>query len=127
MATLLLARSFYQNNNTDKVKVTQTSDTNSNETVKIAPTETPINIIESAKKHETRTSADDEEFNGRVIASNAYVRASPSRNSDETDVLPVDDRINIERRENENSPWYFVTCEHGTSGWMHGNTIEFTK
>ncbi len=46
---------------------------------------------------------------------------------DEIDVLPVDDRITIERRENEKSPWYYVTCEHGASGWMHGNTIEFTQ
>ena len=127
LATLLLARSFYRNNNSNSVKITQTSDTNSNKTIKVSPTETPTDIKEFTKKHELRTDADDSEFNGRVIASNAYIRASPSRNAEETDVLPIDDRINIERRENENSPWYFVTCEHGTSGWMHGNTIEFTQ
>lgn len=127
LATLLLARSFYQNDISNKVKITQTSDTNSNETVKTLPNETPINIKELTQKHETRTNADDDEFNGRVIASNAYIRASPSRNADKVDVLPIDDRINIERRENENSPWYYVTCEHGASGWMHGNTIEFTQ
>jgi hypothetical protein len=124
LATLLLAQSFYQNGNTNK---NQASETNSTESIKVSPAEIPLDIEKLSQKHETRTSADNEEFNGRVIALNAYVRASSSLNSDETDVLPINDRINIERRENENSPWYFVTCEHGTSGWMHGNTIEFTQ
>lgn len=127
LATLLLARSFYQNNNSNTVKVNRANEANSNKTVKVSPTETPLDINRSSQKHETRTNADDEEFNGRVIAVNAYVRASPNRSSDETDVLPIDDRINIERRETEKSPWYYVTCEHGASGWMHGNTIEFTR
>ncbi|CAN5774330.1 hypothetical protein BH20ACI4_BH20ACI4_32190 [soil metagenome] len=68
----------------------------------------------------------DEDFNGRVIAQNAYVRSAPRSSSDQVDILPVDDRIEIESRENGSSPWYFVTCEHGIGGWMHGNTIEFT-
>ncbi len=127
LATLLVARNFYQNDNREQIKITPPADANFNETVKVSPTETPLDIKESARKHEARTNADDDEFNGRVIAANAYLRASPSRNADEIDVLPVDDRINIERRENEKSPWYYVTCEHGASGWMHGNTIEFTK
>lgn len=127
LATLLLARSFYQTDNSNTVKINQTAETNSNESIKISPAETPLDIEKLSQKHETRMSADDAEFNGRVIARNAYVRASPSRSSEEIDVLPVDDRINIERRENENSPWYYVICEHGTSGWMHGNTIEFTQ
>ena len=127
LATLFAARSFLLKDNANTVKINQPAEINANQTVKVSPTETPLNISEMSKKHETRTSADDEEFNGRVIAVNAYVRASPSRSSDEIDVLPIDDRINIEKRENENSPWYYVTCEHGTSGWMHGNTIEFTQ
>lgn len=127
LATLLLARSFYQNDNSNTVEINETVESNSNESIKISPVETPLDIENSSQKHETRTSADDAEFNGRVIAINAYIRTSPSRSSDETDVLPVDDRTNIERRENENSPWYYVICEHGTSGWMHGNTIEFTQ
>jgi hypothetical protein len=86
------------------------------------PTATPFT---ASAKHETRTDAPDDEFNGRVISLNAYVRSQPSRNSKEIDVLPVDDRLEIEERENENSPWFRVTCEHGTSGWMHGNTIEY--
>lgn len=78
-------------------------------------------------KHDGQTATDDEEFNGRVIARNAYVRASASKSGAQTDVLPLDDRINIERRENESSPWFYVSCEHGTSGWMHGDTIEYVR
>lgn len=81
----------------------------------------------ASAKHETRTVAPDNDFNGRVITLNAYVRSAPDRNSSETDILPINDRLNIVRRENENSPWYYINCEHGTSGWMHGNTIEFTE
>jgi hypothetical protein len=97
---------------------------NSKQTPKASPTETPVT---ASAKHEKRSEADDDEFNGRVISRNAYVRFLPSRDSAELDVLPVNDRLDIDARENENSPWYHVTCEHGTTGWMHGNTIEFTK
>ena len=77
--------------------------------------------------HQKRdVSRPNEDFNGRVIAQNAYVRAAPRSSSNQVDILPVDDRIEIERRENADSPWYYVTCEHGIGGWMHGNTIEFT-
>ena len=127
LTTLLLARNFFQNDKTETVKATQTTDTNSNQSNKTSPIQNPLDIEKLSQKHEMRTTTDEAEFNGRVIALNAYVRASPSRNSEEIDVLPVDDRINIGRRENENSPWYLVTCEHGTNGWMHGNTIEFTE
>lgn len=127
LATLLLARSFYQTGDNKTVKVNQAIKPNSNKARTDSQTETPLNINKFSQKHETRTSVDDEEFNGRVIALNAFVRASPSRNSDETDVLPIDDRLNIEKREDESSPWYYVTCEHGAKGWMHGNTIEFTQ
>ncbi len=127
MATLILARSLYQTGDTTTVKVNQSADTNSNKARTNSPAETPLDIDKLTQKPETRTSADDEKFNGRVIAVNAYLRASPNRSSDETDVLPIDDRINIERRETEKSSWYLVTCEHGANGWMHGNTIEFTQ
>ncbi len=127
LATLLLAQSFYQKDSTTKVKVNQSANLNSNKEVTNSPTPTPLDIEKLSQKHANRTSVDDEDFNGRVIALNAYVRASPSRNSDEIDVLPIDDRLNIEKREDESSPWYYVTCEHGTSGWMHGNTIEYTR
>jgi hypothetical protein len=90
--------------------------------------DTPQKMPEKAgEKHEKSTDFPNEDFNGRVITLNAYIRSAPDRGSEETDVLPVNDRLDIVRRENENSPWYFVTCEHGTSGWMHGNTIEFTQ
>jgi len=127
LATLILARSFYQTGDTKTVKVNQSANQNSNKARTNSQVETPLDIDKLTQKHETRTSADDEEFNGRVIAVNAYLRASPNRSSDETDVLPIDDRLNIERRETEKSPWYYVTCEHGANGWMHGNTIEFTQ
>ena len=123
LATLLLARTFYQTGDNKTVKVNKVS----NKAETNSPTPTPLDIDKLAQKHETRTSADNEDFNGRVIALNAFVRASASRNSDEIDVLPIDDRLNIEKREDESSPWFHVTCEHGTSGWMHGNTIEFTR
>ena len=88
-------------------------------------TPTPTPVVASAK-HEKHTDAPDSEFNGRVISKNAYVRSQPSRSAKQVDVLPVDDRLRIEERENESSPWFRVTCEHGTSGWMHGNTIKYT-
>ena len=69
----------------------------------------------------------DEDFNGRVIVENANVRSAPSNNATQVDILPNGDRLTIERRASETSPWYYVTCEHGVSGWMHGNTIEFTR
>lgn len=118
LATLMFARTFYRQTSTQtKVETNQNSQINSSE-------KTPSVADE---KHLTNTSAPDDDFNGRVITLNAYVRSAPDRNSDETDILPINDRLNIIRRENENSPWYYITCEHGTSGWMHGNTIEFTR
>ncbi|HEX8735350.1 MAG TPA: SH3 domain-containing protein, partial [Pyrinomonadaceae bacterium] len=83
---------------------------------------TPIN-----PEHQKRTTVSDDEFNGRVITLNAYVRSSPSRSAPQLDVLPIDDRLTITARDNPNSPWFHVVCEHGTSGWMHGNTIEYTR
>jgi len=139
LGTLILARSFYSggnaaaNANSKQISVNvsepnlKAKSSNStlenraeNKNVSVTPTMT-IGI------HDQRTDADDEEFNGRVIAQNAYVRASPSKSATQIDVLPLDDRINIDRRENESSPWFYVTCEHGASGWMHGDTIEYTK
>jgi len=125
LAAVLFAVFLYQN------KPPQTGNTaNRNVQINSAPTSktmltpTPTPVTASAK-HEKRTEASDDDFNGRVITLNAYVRASPSRSSKEIDVLPIDDRLTIDEREDENSPWFHVTCEHGTSGWMHGNTIEY--
>jgi hypothetical protein len=124
-AAVLFSIYLSQNNPPQTANTTiQTPD--STKTPKASPTPTPTPVTASAK-HETRTDAADDAFNGRVISLNAYVRSSPSRSSKEIDVLPIDDRLEIEERENENSPWFRVTCEHGTSGWMHGNTIEYTN
>jgi hypothetical protein len=124
LAAVLFGLFLYQNKTTQTVNVNRTAPTNSPQNVKESPTE-------AAKtpdaKHETRTDKPDDDFNGRVISLNAYVRASPNRNSKQIDVLPINDRLDIAERENESSPWYRITCEHGTSGWMHGNTIEFTR
>lgn len=125
LATLLLARNFYQDKPTEiSVNGDKVMENNSTQNAKAEPSEIPKT---PDPKHERRTETTDEEFNGRVITLNAYVRSSPSRNSSEVDVLPIDDRLTILNRENENSPWFFVTCEHGANGWMHGNTIEYTR
>lgn len=128
LATLFLAKNFYQSNganNTKSSTINANQSSNKNES-KNSDSQTDKKITASAK-HREKTADADEEFNGRVITLNAYIRSSPSRNSSEIDVLPVDDRLTITARDNENSPWFHVVCEHGVSGWMHGNTIEYTK
>lgn len=86
------------------------------------------NIVKSDINVNTdRKSLKDNKYNGRVIMINAYVRSAPDLYASEVDVLPMDDRLIIGRRASPESPWYRVTCEHGTTGWMHGNTIEFTR
>ena len=131
LATLLLARNYYQGNTADKAANVIVKSNNSNANVVNreikTPTATPTVEVVSNVIHQTPTDTDDSKFNGRVIVENAFVRASPSKTAAQTDVLPVNDRLHIEPRENENSPWFHITCEHGTSGWMHGNTIEFTE
>lgn len=125
LAAVIFGVFLYQNKTSQTTVITNRNPPiNSTQNTKSSPTATPIT---ASAKHENRTDESDDKFNGRVITLNAYVRSSPNRNSKETDVLPIDDRLNIEERENENSPWYRVTCEHGTNGWMHGNTIEFTR
>lgn len=121
LAAVLFSMYLSQN---DSPQTANTANRNSEPTPSRTPTATPVT---ANAKHEKRTDTDDDEFNGRVITLNAYVRSSPSRNANEIDVLPIDDRLEIEERAGENSPWYRVACEHGTSGWMHGNTIEYTR
>lgn len=75
----------------------------------------------------TKSEADSGEYNGRVIATNANLRSEPGLYAEEIGVLPIQERIKIVRREHNNSPWYYVEAENGGSGWIHGNTIEFTK
>jgi len=84
----------------------------------------PGEINTNVKK---QSESDDKKYNGRVITLNAYVRSAPDQFAPEVDVLPLDDRLIIGKRASANSPWYRVTCEHGTKGWIHGNTVEFTK
>jgi len=130
LMTLLLSRRLYRDENTNSVKTNQTEI--SVKTIPAAQNKTENKaenkVVETISgKHDKATSASDADFNGRLIVTNARVRSSPSADSSAVDTLPMNDRISIIRRENPNSPWYEVECEHGTSGWMHGNTIEFTK
>ena len=118
LAAFLLAGNFYQNQNSN-VAVSYTSENSSAKNAR---------KTESAKKEPDKTISDDSgEFNGRVIATNANLRTEPGLYADEIAVLPIDEKINIIRRENNDSPWYYVESESGLNGWMHGNTIEFTK
>ncbi|HXH70653.1 MAG TPA: SH3 domain-containing protein [Pyrinomonadaceae bacterium] len=126
LATLLLSKTFNQNENADSVKTNQTEIS-----VKTIPTAKNKNTNAVSEtildKHNEATAASDEDFNGRVIVLNVRVRSAPSADAAVVDTLPMNDRLDIIERENPNSPWYQVECEHGASGWMHGNTIEFTR
>lgn len=113
LGAFLLAGKFYQNRNSDVDVALKNVDSSARKTV------------ENVEEPKTDVSADG--FNGRVIAINANLRSEPNLYSDEIAVLPLDERINIIRRENDGSPWYYVESESGESGWIHGNTIEITK
>ncbi len=87
--------------------------TNSNQPVE--------NIQLSSGKHAERNKTrKDSEFNGFVLSESANIRSAP--NGTVLDSLPNNDRLSIEERD---GTWYRVICEHGVSGWMHGNTIRF--
>ena len=122
LALALFGVFLYQNR-----AASNTAPTNRNSALNSAPNKPSPTPLTASAKHDSRTEKADTDFNGRVIAANAYVRSSPNRNSKQIDILPIDDRLNIEDRKNPNSPWFKVTCEHGTSGWMHGNTIKFME
>jgi hypothetical protein len=134
LATLLITRNNSQSANDDSnqkiiapnqptnISQTKPSIANSNANLKTPDAETA-----SAKHSEPNDDANDGLFNGRVIVSNARIRRDPSSTAPVEDVLPYGDRLDIIDRANPNSPWYQVECEHGTTGWMHGDTIEFTK
>lgn len=97
------------------------SSVNINSPVNTKPTATaPVVNEKHLARNKTR---DDDEFNGLVDTESANIRSAP--NSGVQDVLPKGDRIDIIERENAASPWYRVMCEHGVTGWMHGNTIKF--
>lgn len=135
LTTLILAKNFYTggaaNDNSREIAVSvqaqnQKPKSSPLENKTVAENKNAVDLSANAK-HDARVWIDDEEANGRVIARNAFVRAAPAKNAAQSDVLPLGDRINIERREDESSPWFYVACEHGTSGWMHGDTIEYTR
>lgn len=129
LLTLFLARSFFSGeniNSNNAAPQTQTATNSSaNAAVNSAPNANQAIQSAAAKHEKPNPSADVSVLNGKVIAVNAYVRALPSKDSAEIDVLPIGDRLEIKERENPTSPWYQVVCEHGTVGWMHGNTIAF--
>jgi hypothetical protein len=131
LATLYLSRGgFFQNSDAggDKAASGANSAQPTRTSAEPKSSDSPANKqLAADPEHQKRTSVSDDEFNGRVITLNAYIRSSPSRSSPEIDILPIDDRLTITSRNDPNSPWFHVVCEHGTSGWMHGNTIEYTR
>jgi len=136
LAGLFIARNLNRNENTasgntnnknQTEKVTVSNQNTNTSTPNANFLQSNANIVEANTIHTEKSSADDKDFNGRVITLNAYVRSAPSKTSAQVSILPKDDRIKIGDRANPNSPWYKVTCEHGISGWMHGDTIEFTE
>ena len=132
LATLLLSKNLYQTENSNITVKTNSNDTAA---VKVEKPKTPApetqsknDAVETASnKHSESNESFNGIANGRVIVLNARVRSAPDKDAPVVDVLPINDRLDIIRRENPNSPWYQVECEHGTNGWMHGDTIEFTK
>lgn len=147
LVTLLLAKNYFQSPETNVARTAENSNQTANVTKPKATPEaatTNINSIVNAanvnsnanavaaetpspKHAEPNDDANDGMFNGRVIVANARVRSDPNPNASITDVLPIGDRLDIIDRAKPNSPWYLVECEHGVTGWMHGDTIEFTK
>ena len=129
LLTLVLSRSYSANNqleNSNGKRRTINVETGQSN-VRDAAKTTVKNGDSFSEKHAGKTNADEDKFNGRVIVANANLRSAPDLAGTAIDALPLGDRINIERRENDNSPWFHVTCEHGASGWMHGNMIEYTE
>ena len=78
--------------------------------------------------HEGRgTEVAESSLNGRVIKRSAVLRKSPRNSGERVAELPRNDRLHIIRRRASTSAWYRVKCEHGSTGWMHGNSIAYTK
>ena len=128
LVALLAARFINGPSETDVSVQTKTNENKNQKSPENINAECDTEVYKLADEIHQKRDADkpDEDFNGRVIVANANVRSAPRSNANQVDILPVDDRIEIQRRENSASPWYYITCEHGISGWMHGNTIEFT-
>lgn len=128
---LVLALFFIMKDSDDKTVAVNSNNSNSSKNENSKNSSVNNNSKRTEKSSNTNSAdnvrEDDEKYNGRVIMINAYIRSAPDIYADELETLPLDERIIIGKREHSNSPWYRVTCEHGTNGWMHGNTIEFTK
>lgn len=89
---------------------------------------TPSKEIVNDVDHSNRNpNADEEKLNGSVIRAKVFVRSRPDRTSAKAGMVPRNDRLEIIKREDDSSPWYEIKCEHGVRGFMHGNTIRFTK
>jgi hypothetical protein len=129
LATLLVSRDLNQpeNANTVKTNVNVSSPVKSKPTPEVQNKNENVLVETVPNKHAEPNENADGNTNGRVIVLNARVRSAPSKDSPIVDTLPLNDRLDIIRREDANSPWYQIECEHGTSGWMHGDTIEFTR
>jgi hypothetical protein len=130
LATLLASKIINRPaENTNVTVQTKTNGSKSSPTPQNTNTERDNEVDKIANEIHTLKdpSKTDDDFNGRVIVENANVRSAPNNNATQVDILPDGDRLTIERRASETSPWYYVVCEHGVSGWMHGNTIEFTR
>lgn len=127
LATLLAARYMNRQSETNVSVQTKAVENKNQKTPQPVERDNEIDKLADELHSKRDASKTDEDFNGRVIVSNANVRAAPSASASQIDILPNGDRITIERRESASSPWFYVTCEHGISGWMHGNTIEYTQ
>ncbi|MEO6589790.1 MAG: SH3 domain-containing protein, partial [Pyrinomonadaceae bacterium] len=127
LATLLAARFINRPTEANISIQTKTGENKTQKTPEIIERDNDVDKLADELHRKKVASRPDEDFNGRVIVENANVRSAPNANASQIDILPDGDRIEIERRESGGSPWYYVTCEHGISGWMHGNTIEFTN
>lgn len=124
----VLGLGYFYLNNQAQTETTETgeSTTNNEEPTKTTTPEIEIDI--NAIDHSKRNpNAHVEKLNGSVIKKKVFVRSKPDRNSAKAGIVPKNDRLLIIKRENDSSPWYQIECEHGVRGWMHGNTIRFTK
>jgi hypothetical protein len=133
LATLWVSKNFYQTNDSVTVKANVNPIPSATTAIVEKPKASTETQNENAtvepvfNKHSEPNDSADGNTNGRVIALNARIRLAPDKDAPIVDTLPMKDRIEIIRRQSSSSPWYQVECEHGTSGWMHGDTIEFTQ
>lgn len=85
-----------------------------------ANTNANVQSFDNSKHREPNKTRKDSEFNGFVQTENANLRSAP--NSSVADVLPQNDRVEMLERDGK---WYRIICEHGSAGWMHGDTLDW--